>query len=95
MRNIVYSNVNQVIVLKKGCDHCGRGYRRIHIKSFVKDLCVVNGVVFKIWSDRKRCCWKCKAKPQEGETWGMSLNRKEANRLFCPRCSDWLEGKIK
>ena len=92
-RSIVYNNVDKVVTLKEGCPHCKRGYRRIHIKAFVKDLCVVSNAVLKMWSHRKRCCWKCKAKPQIGETWGMTLSYKEANRLFCPRCSDWLESE--
>ena len=74
---------------------CGRriSTRAIDIKQFKKDMFPITETTLRIWNDKK-CCWKCKKKPQIGERWGMSINYNERNRLFCPICAEYVEKEI-
>ena len=82
-----------IIYLGKVCNMCGRGGRPINITVFKRDMFKITNGTIAIWNDKK-CCWKCKAKPLDGETWGMSMNGPERNRLFCPTCAEWMEAKL-
>jgi len=86
-----------VITLKTiDCPHCHKPIRAttIDIESFKKNMFNITETTLKIWNDRTHC-WICKEKPKVGETWGLSLNNNERNRLFCPKCSEVIENKLK
>lgn len=74
------------------CKHCGSGRRTINIKSFRKDFVLVTERILNVWHNK--CCWVCKKKPVVGESWGISFNEGEKNRLYCQKCSEMVQEKI-
>jgi hypothetical protein len=81
------------IELKQASCTCGSGKRDINIRQFRKDFIVVTKSTLRIWCGRTKC-WVCKKIPVVGETWGISINNNEKNRLYCPECADDIEQKM-
>jgi len=84
----------EIVLSEKNCK-CGEiiSKRKIDIRIFRKEICEITETTLRIWNDKK-CCWKCKTKPKAGEKWGVSFNNVERNRLFCPKCSSFIEKKM-
>lgn len=88
MREFYKGEPKKILLSESQCS-CGKGTTRryILIKHFSKNMFPITGDTLRIWNDKKRC-WKCKTMPLIGETWGLSLNGKERNRLYCGKCSE-------
>ncbi|MFW9871980.1 MAG: hypothetical protein ACFFG0_02685 [Candidatus Thorarchaeota archaeon] len=86
-----------IIKLKEAtCKHCGSGRKVINIKYFNKDFIFITTTILKIWGkDNKKKCYRCHKKPKLGETWGVSINYNEKNRIFCSECSLFIDKKLK
>jgi hypothetical protein len=79
---------------EKFCD-CGKkiGGRNIIIKSFADFGAPISESTLRIWNNKK-CCWRCKVKPNVGELWFLSLNLGEPNRLFCAKCGEFIMSQL-
>ncbi len=85
-----------VVLSKNHCENCDHvtGKRTINIKHFKKNFVPLNKSALKIWESRKTKCWWCKKKPVLGETWGLSINPPEKNRVWCAVCAEKLEKEL-
>ena len=68
--------------------------KSIDIAIFRKKMFTITNNTIRIWNDKKRC-WRCKKKPKIGEIWGISINNREKNRIFCPGCAELVGNELK
>ena len=85
-----------IVNLKSKNCACGRSIstKTIDIESFRKEMFAITDSTLMIWNNKK-CCWRCKKKPEVGENWGISINNGEKNRIFCPECAEFIENELK
>ena len=85
-----------ITLSEKSCK-CGEkiSTRKIDIKSFRQDMFKIDEKTLQIWNGgSSKKCWKCKKSPVVGETWGLSNNNGERNRLFCPDCAKFIAERL-
>jgi len=86
----------KIILSTKLCE-CGRiiSRRTIDVEQFVQmSLFMSEPILRKFKHIRDEKCWKCKTSPKQGEWWGLSINHGEKNRVFCPKCSQFMQDEL-
>lgn len=86
-----------IVTLSETKCACGRikSKRTMNITAWEKELFAITPKMTNIFSKSNKRCWKCKNKPIiSGELWGLSINKGEKNRLFCPECSNYIQQEL-
>ena len=84
--------MSKIVIKEATCTKCGKGKRVIDIDIFKINCITITNTIIKIW--KKRVCWLCKKHPEINEKWSISISNNDKNRVWCEKCSKFIESKL-